>query len=52
MELACRGYMDEPAEPAPGNWPPEYDPERAAEMRAALKRVLSACLDFTTEKSR
>jgi formiminoglutamase len=52
MELACRGYMDEPAEPGPGNWPPRYDPDRAAEMRAALTRVLTACRDFAMEKSR
>jgi N-formylglutamate deformylase len=45
MELACRGYMDEPPA-APGSWPPPYDPERAAPLRAALHRVLSACLDF------
>jgi formiminoglutamase len=42
--------MDEPAEPGPGNWPPQYDLERAATMRAALTRVLTACLDFATEK--
>jgi formiminoglutamase len=47
MELACRGYMDEP----PGLltsriWPTPYDEARAAPMRAALTRVLTACLDF------
>lgn len=47
MELACRGYMDEP----PGlltsaNWPTPYDEHRAAPMRAALTNVLTACLDF------
>jgi N-formylglutamate deformylase len=47
MELACRGYMDEP----PGLltsaiWPTPYAAERAAPMRAALTRVLQACLDF------
>ena len=52
MELACRGYMDEPAEPGPSNWPPPYDPERAATMRAALTRVLTACLDFARETAR
>jgi N-formylglutamate deformylase len=51
MELACRGYMDEPAEPGPGNWPPHYDPERAATIRAALANVLKACLDFAMETS-
>ena len=52
MELACRGYMDEPAEPGLNNWPPQYDPERAAEMRAALTRVLTACLAFAMETAR
>jgi N-formylglutamate deformylase len=52
MELACRGYMDEPAEPGPANWPPRYDPERAATMRAALTGVLTACLDFAMETAK
>jgi N-formylglutamate deformylase len=45
MELACRGYMDEP--PAePGAWPPAYHPDRAATMQAALISILNASLDF------
>jgi formiminoglutamase len=47
MELACRGYMDEPVEPpTEADWPSPYDPARAAPMRAALTRVLNACLAF------
>jgi N-formylglutamate deformylase len=47
MELACRGYMDEP----PGlltsaTWPTPYVETRAAPMRAALVNVITACLDF------
>ncbi|TAJ74831.1 MAG: N-formylglutamate deformylase [Phenylobacterium sp.] len=47
MELACRGYMDEP----PGLltsliWPTPYVEARAAPMRATLTTVLTACLDF------
>lgn len=47
IELACRGYMDEP----PGLltskiWPTPYDEDRAAPMRAALTGVLKACLEF------
>ena len=47
MELACRGYMDEP----PGLltsaiWPTPYVETRAAPMRATLTTVLTACLDF------
>ena len=46
MELACRGYMDEPdGEPAPLRWPPPYDPGRAAPMGAALFHVLEACCE-------
>jgi formiminoglutamase len=46
MELACRGYMDEPhGEPSPLRWPPAYDPDRAAPMAAVLFRVLDACCD-------
>jgi formiminoglutamase len=46
MELACRGYMDEPAgAPAPGAWPTPFDPARAAPMTAILTRVLTACLE-------
>jgi formiminoglutamase len=44
MELACRGYMDEPAVPTPESWPTPYDPDRAAPMRAALTRLLEAVI--------
>ena len=47
MELACRGYMDEPAgEPTPDAWPPPYDAGRAAPMAKILSAVLAACLAF------
>lgn len=47
MELACRGYMDEPPEtPDHGNWPTPYNPDRAATMRSTLTRILAACIDF------
>ena len=46
MELACRGYLDEPAAPGPGNWPPPFDPDRAAPLSAVLQRALTACLNF------
>ena len=48
MELACRGYMDDPAEaPTPDTWPTPYHADRAAPLRAVLEAVLSACLQFT-----
>ena len=46
MELACRGYLDEPAVPDSGNWPPPYDADRAGPLRALLERVLCRCIDF------
>ena len=50
MELACRSYVTEP-EPAyvPGNWPPAYDPARAAPLQAALRTLLEACLEFAAQ---
>lgn len=46
MELACRGYMHEPLGPvSEADWPTPYDPAYAAPMRAALTRILQACLD-------
>jgi N-formylglutamate deformylase len=47
MELACRGYMDDPATPpTPATWPAPYSEIQAAPMRAALTNVLKACLAF------
>lgn len=47
MELACRGYMDDPAAaPTPSTWPAPYSEIQAAPMRAALTNVLKACLAF------
>ncbi len=48
LELACRGYMDEPREVSPENWPTPYNEKRAAEMRAALEQILQACLTFAS----
>jgi N-formylglutamate deformylase len=46
MELACRGYMDEPAQVGTHNWPPAWSEARAASMRGTLERVLHACVSF------
>jgi N-formylglutamate deformylase len=47
MELACRGYMREPVKPVrQGEWPTPYEDHVAAPMRAALTKVLQACLRF------
>lgn len=47
MELACRAYMREPLGPvSEPDWPTPYDPDHAAPLRAALTRILEACLAF------
>lgn len=47
MELACRTYLVEPIpDVGEADWPPDYDPDHAAPMRAVLSRILNACLDF------
>jgi formiminoglutamase len=47
MELACRGYLNEPdGAVEPSNWPPDYDPVRSGPLRETLGKVLQACLDF------
>jgi N-formylglutamate deformylase len=49
MELACRGYMDEPtAPPTPQTWPTTWSETRAAPMRLALTDILKACLAFAS----
>jgi formiminoglutamase len=40
MELACRGYMLEPAVIAPDTWPSAYDPEVAVGVRQTLMTIL------------
>ena len=53
MELACRGYMDEPHDaPNPDNWPAPYDPAHAAPLRDVLADILEACLAFAADRTR
>jgi formiminoglutamase len=50
MELACRGYLDEPiGTVSESTWPAAYDQPRAEPMRAVLREVLTACLQFARE---
>ena len=42
MELACRGYMLEPAMATTENWPTNYDADYAAPMRKVLRSVLES----------
>jgi N-formylglutamate deformylase len=44
LELACRGYMDEPESPEPSNWPAPYSETRAVALRTVLRAILDACL--------
>lgn len=51
MELAMRGYLEEPAQPDERNWPAELDDARAARLRVALRDAFSACIQFVTRSS-
>lgn len=52
MELACRGYVIEPAGAlTPENWPPHFDAVTAAPMRTLLGKVLEACVEFAESLS-
>ena len=48
MELAMRGYIDEPGKPTLDDWPTPYRPERAQPLRTVLERVLAAALAFAS----
>ena len=46
MELAIRGYHQEPTVPMPDNWPGDFDLAFAAPAVATLSEILNACLAF------
>ena len=46
MELAQRGYLDEPDILTPENWPVAWWPEHAAPLTEVLEAVLEAALGF------
>lgn len=47
MELACRGYLQEPdGAVSPENWPPRFDPTFAMPLRTVLETVLDRCINF------
>ena len=48
LELAMRGYMDEPPSPSPANWPPAYDVPRAEPLRTLLRQILKTCVEFAS----
>jgi N-formylglutamate deformylase len=52
MELACRSYMREPVGVSDEHqWPPPYDVEFAAPMRAALSMIIEICLGFSRARN-
>jgi formiminoglutamase len=51
LELAMRGYMDEPDMLSSDNWPPQYDESRATPLRALLFRLLESCIAFAKPES-
>ena len=52
MELACRGYMDDPAQaPVPTTWLSPYDPQQAEPLRATWQAILIASPTFTETPS-
>ncbi|MEN5425404.1 N-formylglutamate deformylase [Stenotrophomonas pennii] len=53
MELACRGYMAEPAAEALNShsWPTPLDDDHATPLRHTLAQVLTACLEFASNRS-
>jgi formiminoglutamase len=53
MELACRGYMDEPdGEVDPQDWPTPYDADRAEPLRAVLAQALEGCIAAARQLAR
>jgi N-formylglutamate deformylase len=52
MELACRGYLREPANfTAPHAWPVAYATDYAAPLQQVLRQLLQACIDFAKTAS-
>jgi N-formylglutamate deformylase len=50
IELAMRGYLEEPSHLKPHNWPAPLDDTVAARLRVALRDILDACVAFATGK--
>ena len=51
LELACRAYMIEPAQPWPDNWPTAIDDIAAAPTRATLRELLNVLIDWTSRRN-
>jgi N-formylglutamate deformylase len=48
LELAMRGYMQDPDVPTTENWPSAYDADRAAPLCTTLRHILETCLRFAS----
>ncbi|QVM83983.1 N-formylglutamate deformylase [Novosphingobium decolorationis] len=51
MELAIRGYMDEPETPDETNWPTPFDPARAAPLTHTLSQIMKAVRAFAFQEA-
>lgn len=51
MELAIRGYMDEPVTHNEQNWPPAFELSRASPLIATLSRIVKAACAFALQKA-
>jgi formiminoglutamase len=50
MELACRGYLNEPIGPVDQTlWPAPYFPDYAAPIQRTLRTILETCLRYAKE---
>ncbi len=50
MELAMRGYVDEPSDPTPDNWPSLLNTARAAAITPILTDIMKACIAFARKE--
>jgi len=51
MELAMRGYLQEPGALNDQTWPAPLEDVRAARLRVALRDILSACIHFAEART-
>jgi formiminoglutamase len=46
MELACRSYMEEPADANEANWPTDFHPVRSSAIGETLRSALGVCAAY------
>ena len=52
MELACRGYMEEPPEVSQASWPPHFSTRGSESLKIVISEVMDACLAWTSAAGR